>query len=287
MVAVMGGLVRLGFPLSEAPPVRVDDFLVDRHEVTNEEYKRFVDAEGYRRREFWKQPFVREGRAVSWEDAVALFHDATGRPGPATWEVGDYPRGRGNYPVAGVSWWEAAAYAEFSRKSLPTAYHWTRAAQSVGFTPAQSAGFTPLITPGSNFRGEGTQPVGSETALSGFGTTDMAGNVKEWCWNEARDAKRLILGGGFGEPAYMFNHTDAQSPWDRLANFGFRCVRLDSPATAAATARLEVATHDYSKERPVPDDVFRAYVELYAYDKGDLNERSKERKPPRARRASG
>ena len=54
----------------------------------------------------------------------------------------------------------------------------------------------------------------------------MAGNVKEWCWNETKDAKRLILGGGFGEPNYMFNFTDAQSPWDRLANFGFRCVKL-------------------------------------------------------------
>jgi dienelactone hydrolase len=99
----------------------------------------------------------------------------------------------------------------------------------------------------------------------------MAGNVKEWCLNEARDAKRLILGGGFGEPVYMFNHTDAQSPWDRRANFGFRCVKLDSPPTAAAAARLEVTTRDYWKEKPVPDDVFRAYAELYAYDKGELN----------------
>ena len=75
-------------------------------------------------------------------------------------------------------------------KSLPTAYHWARASQSDLFAP--------LITTGSNFRGEGTQPVGSEGALSGYGTTDMAGNVKEWCLNEAKDAKRLILGGGFG-----------------------------------------------------------------------------------------
>jgi eukaryotic-like serine/threonine-protein kinase len=116
--------------------------------------------------------------------------------------TGDYPKGREKYPVAGVSWYEAAAYAEFAGKSLPTAYHWMRA--------SQSAVYTPLITAGSNFRSEGTQPVGSESALSGFGTTDMAGNVKEWCLNEAQDAKRLILGGGFGEPNYMFHHMDAQ-----------------------------------------------------------------------------
>ena len=263
MVVVAGGRTRLAHPLGQAPAAQVDDFLIDRHEVTNEEYKKFVDAGGYLKREFWKQPFVRDGRTVAWEDAVALFRDATGRPGPAAWEVGDYPRGRENYPVAGVSWYEAAAYAEFAGKSLPTAYHWTRA--------SQARDYTPLITSGSNFRREGTQPVGSEGTLSGFGTTDMAGNVKEWCWNEARDAKRLILGGGFGEPNYMFNHTDEQSPWDRRANFGFRCVKLDSPPTAAAAARLEVTTRDYWKEKPVSDEVFKAYTALYAYDKGALN----------------
>jgi dienelactone hydrolase len=95
--------------------------------------------------------------------------------------------------------------------------------------------------------------------------------VKEWCWNEAQDAKRLILGGGFGEPAYMFNFTDAQSPWDRRANFGFRCVKLDSPANAAAKSRIEVTTRDYWKEKPVSDEVFKAYSAFYAYDKGELN----------------
>ena len=263
MVVVTGARVGLAYPLAYAPSAQVDDFLIDRHEVTNEEYKKFVDAGGYQKREFWKQPFVKGGRTITWEDAVALFHDATGRPGPATWEMGEFPKRREKYPVAGVSWYEAAAYAEFAGKSLPTAYHWARA--------SQSAGFTPLITSGSNFRSAGPQAVGREGALSGFGTTDMAGNVKEWCWNEAQGAKRLILGGGFGEPNYMFNFTDAQSPWDRLANFGFRCVKLDSPPTSAAKALIEVTTRDYWKEKPVSDEVFKVYTALYAYDKGELN----------------
>ena len=211
---------------------------------------------------------MRDGRTVPWEEAIALFHDATGRPGPATWEVGDYPKGHEKHPVAGVSWYEAMAYAEFAGKSLPTAYHWTRR--------RNRRRFTPLITPGSNFGREETQPVGSEGALSGFGTTDMAGNVKEWCWNEAHDGKRFILGGGFGEPTYMFNHADVQSPWDRRANFGFRCVKLDSPPTAAAAARIEVRTRDLWKEKPVSNDVFQAYTALYAYDKGELNARVEE-----------
>jgi hypothetical protein len=263
MVTIPGGMVALAYPLAFAPPAPVSDFLIDRHEVTNEEYKKFVDAGGYRKRDFWRQPFMRDGRSVSWEDAMALFHDSTGRPGPATWEAGDYPKGHEKYPVGGVSWYEAAAYAGFVGKSLPTAYHWTRASQSDRYTP--------LITPGSNFGKGGPQPVESEGTLSGFGTSDMAGNVKEWCLNETRDAKRLIMGGGFGEPNYMFYHTDAQSPWDRLANFGFRGAKLDSPLTAATAARLEVAAPDYWKEKPVSDEVFRAYESQHAYDKGPLN----------------
>jgi len=268
MVPVMDNHVDLTYPLSGADKVYITDFLIDRHEVTNQEYKKFVDAGGYQKREFWKQPLVKDGRAVPWEDAVALFRDATGRPGPATWEVGDYPKGHENYPVSGVSWYEAAAYAEFVGKSLPTVYHWMGASQAWDLTP--------LIVHGSNFGGQGSQPVGSVGALSGSGTTDMAGNVKEWCLNEGQNDNRLILGGGFDEPPYMFNYIDEQSPWDRRSNFGFRCVKLDSPPSAAAAARIVDTTRDYWKERPVSDEVFKAYTALYAYDKGALNARVEE-----------
>ena len=229
MVVVPGGWVSLTYPLN-ARGVEIDDFLIDRNEVTNKEYKTFVDAGGYQQGKFWKQPFVRDGRIITWQEALPLFRDATGRPGPATWEQGDYPKGYDKYPVAGISWYEAAAYAEFAGKSLPTAYHWMLASQATDYTG--------LIAPGSNFRPDGTQPIGSDTALSGFGTTDMAGNVKEWTLNEKPDGKRFIMGGGFGEPSYTFYLTDAQSPWDRRPNFGFRCAKLDSPPKSEAFRHL-------------------------------------------------
>jgi eukaryotic-like serine/threonine-protein kinase len=264
MVVVSGDEVRLGYPHGQAPRVRIEDFLIDRHEVTNEEYKRFVDAGGYQKREFWTQPFVRDGRAIRWEEAVALFRDATGRPGPATWEAGSYPRGLEKHPVSGVSWYEAAAFAAFAGKSLPTVYHWTQASQSY---------FTALIADGSNFGSAGAQQVGGRGTLSGFGTTDMAGNVKEWCLNEDRDGKRFTLGGGFGDPKYMFNFTDAQRPWDRRPNFGFRCVKLDFPPGPGATARIEAPLVDLWNDKPVSDDVFNAFKRLYAYDKSELSAR--------------
>ena len=47
---------------------------VDRqHEVTNEEYKAFVDAGGYQKREFWKEPFVKDGHTIPWEEASRPF----------------------------------------------------------------------------------------------------------------------------------------------------------------------------------------------------------------------
>ena len=253
--------------LDQAPPVSLDDYLIDRHEVTNEEYRKFVDAGGYGNREFWKQPFVRDGRTIPWEQGVAVFRDTTGRPGPATWEVGAFQKGLEKHPVGGVSWYEAAAYAAFAGKSLPTVYHWNLAAQPW---------FGMLILPGSNFRSGGTRPVGEPGSLSGFGTTDMAGNVKEWCLNESGGGRRYILGGGFGEPEYMFVDQDAQSPWERKPNFGFRCVKLSTPPPPAAFARFEPAFRDYGKEKPVSDEVFRAYKGLYAYDKGELNARVEE-----------
>ena len=102
------------------------------------------------------------------------FMTRAARPGPATWTAGTYPNGQADFPVGGVSWYEAAAYAAFAGKSLPTIYHWYRA--------ADLGRFADILTL-SNFNAKGPVPVGSLAGLGPFGTSDMAGNVKEWCWN--------------------------------------------------------------------------------------------------------
>ncbi len=243
--------------------VDLPDYWMDRFEVTNKRFKEFVDAGGYRKPEYWKQPFVENGRTLSWEEAMARFKDKAGRPGPATWEVGNYPEGQGNYPVTGVSWYEAAAYAEFAGKSLPTAHQWQNAARTW---------FASEIVPLSNFGGKGLEPVGTHSGMSPFGTYDMGGNAKEWCWN-ATGSGRFILGGAWNEPPYMFVDQDAQNPFDRLPTYGFRCVK-EIPGNSLPKTALEPISftfRDYAKEKPVSDQVFAALKNLYRYDPGPLD----------------
>ena len=80
--------------LDHLPPVKLDDYWVDRHEVSNKEYKRFVDAGGYRRSDLWPAAFVENGRTMRQADVLRQFVDGTGRPGPSTWESGSYPAGQ-------------------------------------------------------------------------------------------------------------------------------------------------------------------------------------------------
>src|ERR1022692_1764871 len=148
---------------------------------------------GYARQGYWKVPIVRDGRATRWEEAMKMLVDATGQPGPATWEAGSYAEGTADQPVTGISWYEAAAYAEFAGKSLPTVYHWVQA----GANPNESAYQVPL----SNFASAGLWPVGRSGAIGPFGAFDMGGNAREWCWNES-DGKRFILGGSYADPNY-------------------------------------------------------------------------------------
>jgi dienelactone hydrolase/tRNA A-37 threonylcarbamoyl transferase component Bud32 len=265
VVRVAGGDVDVNLPgLDNLEPVKLGDYLLDRYEVTNKAFKQFVDAGGYTRRELWKYPFMTGGRELSWEDALARFKDRTGRPGPATWEAGDYPTGQGDYPVTGISWYEAAAYAAFVGKALPTIYHWSRAAFTWG---------SASIVPQSNFAGQGPAPVGRYPGIGPFGTYDMAGNAREWCFNQS-GGERYILGGGWNDPTYSFNDAYAQDPFDRSPTNGVRLAKYLSDENVALASRPIVREHrDFSKERPVSDAVFAAYRRMYDYDRTQLNSR--------------
>jgi eukaryotic-like serine/threonine-protein kinase len=263
MVLVPRGSFQLA---SNNEDVQLPDYWLDRCEVTNREFKRFVDAGGYRKREYWKEPFTRDGRSLPWEAAMAGFRDVTGRPGPATWELGAYPEGQDDFPVGGVSWYEAAAYAVFAGKQLPTAYHWYRASGAFGT-------FSEIVR-ASNYAGKGPVKVASTGGLGPYGTYDMAGNVKEWCWNAAVGGRRYILGGGWNEADYMFHDEDAQSPFERGAIFGFRCMLEQEPIASRLAAEINKSLErDPASLKPVAEDVYRAYLSLYDYDPAPLDPR--------------
>jgi eukaryotic-like serine/threonine-protein kinase len=241
----------------------LDDYWLDRFEVTNQQFAAFVDSGGYRRPELWKNAFVRDGHPIPWKEAMESFKDQTGRPGPATWEAARFPEGQGAYPVRGVSWYEAAAFAEFVGKALPPIAYWQRAA---------GIACSDYIVPASNFSQRAPTPVGAFPAISPFGLRDMAGNVKEWCWNEDGDGNRYVLGGAWDEPSYMFSEVDARSPWDRSSDIGFRCTKCSGGGEAPQSVLAPVSTprRDFGHEIPVPASVFAAYESFYSYDRTPL-----------------
>jgi eukaryotic-like serine/threonine-protein kinase len=252
-------------------PVDVPAFLIDKYEVTNEQFQRFVDGGGYRNPEHWKGlRFLSDGREISWTEALAKFRDPSGQPGPRTWQEGRYLEGQAGHPVSGVSWFEAAAYAAFAGKGLPTVYHWERAA---GLLESR------VIVPFSNIgmRTRSTAPVGTYRGMGRAGLCDMAGNVKEWCFNTTDDSgdRRYILGGSWDESTYVFTFKDSRSPWDRSSGNGFRCVAFPSEEPAPTDDLFDAfrlpGWRDFSNLSPFLDQEFESYKAAYRYDRTLLN----------------
>ncbi len=244
---------------------QVGEFLIDKYEVTNKEFKVFVDAGGYSDSSYWKHPFYAKGTAHSAAEAMAMFIDKTNLPGPANWEAGTYPDGTENHPVTGISWYEAAAYAAFAKKQLPTVFHWSVVAHT---------NRTQYLVPLSNFNGVSTIPVGSLNGYSSFGVHDLAGNAREWCMNESNEkGQNFILGGGWNDPTFAFNDSYTQSAMDRSVANGFRCVVILEGDTGAVKLAANVAPlfRDYTVETPVDDKAFALFLNQFIYDKAPLN----------------
>jgi iron(II)-dependent oxidoreductase len=213
-------------------------FYLDRHAVTNRGFARFVDAGCYDSLELWPREV--------WP-GLMKFVDRTGRPGPADWSGGTFPPGKADHPVVGVCWHEAAAYARWVGKRLPTAAEW----QKAGGWPEHLGGEGTRFPWGDLF-----EPTRANLQASGLGRTapvdafpcgdtpngirQMTGNVWEWL-DDPLDAipcgegevfrpwkpMRRIIGGAYdtyvlGEATCHFVTGQAES--DRRPNLGFRCA---------------------------------------------------------------
>ncbi|TNE52094.1 MAG: hypothetical protein EP343_01465 [Deltaproteobacteria bacterium] len=213
--------------------IYLDAFYLDRHPVTNKQFRTFMEVTGYRP------------------------SDASSRRFLSHWSNGKIPRGQENHPVVFVSWHDARAYATWAGKALPTEAQWEKAARGLDgrkFPWGREAPDAKRANFGRSARG--SLPVGShELGVSPFGLHDMAGNVWEWCddvddpefyrrgpthnpRNVMRDGQtRYVLRGG----SWMY---DAQSlrtttrkgyePHYRLEDVGFRCVRYPTQVNASS-----------------------------------------------------
>ena len=122
---VASDALRMSIPSNDSTRALISPgFWISRFEVTNAEFRQFVEAGGYDDPELWPDSVELEGQTLDRESLLALFVDQTGMPGPATWSLGTFPEGEDQHPVEGVSWFEASAYARWAGKLLPTVFHW-------------------------------------------------------------------------------------------------------------------------------------------------------------------
>ncbi|MDX2032385.1 MAG: SUMF1/EgtB/PvdO family nonheme iron enzyme [Blastocatellia bacterium] len=164
MVYVLGGAFRAGRDDGEpnerpAHTVTIKPFFIDRTEVTNEEYQKYIDA--------------------------------TGSPAPPAWNDNRFPENAEKLPVTGISWEEATAYAEWAGKRLPTEEEWEFAARGADgrFYP-WGENWMPDTANVKNTEGETRElmPVGQFVlGASPFGVVDMSGNVWEWTASDYRE----------------------------------------------------------------------------------------------------
>ncbi len=207
--------------------VQVPAFLIDRHEVSNEQFMQFVSDGGYRDPNLWPDSMLMGGTWTPRDRAIAQLVDRTGLSGPRTWSGGTFPDARVDHPVTSITWYEAAAYASWAGKALPTAEQWWRAALGdEGSRFPWGDDFT-SIDDRSNFSMVGTTPVGRFTfGASPFGAHDMAGNVREWLAGSSSSTQFAVLGGSWQDPTYMFDTPNIEkfAPSFQGEAVGFRLV---------------------------------------------------------------
>ena len=198
MVLVPAGNFTMGSTVGYAgeQPVHtvyLNAFYIDKYEVTNAQFKSFIDAGGYTNQAYWS--------AAGWSERTS-----GGWALPYYWTAGTYHSGPAwpNFPVNGVSWYEAEAYANFAGKRLPTEAEWEKAAGGTdqrtypwgnsidGSRANYWASGDPYdnnSTPAGFYDGRlHPSPLFQTTnSPSPYGAYDMAGNVWEWVadWYDA------------------------------------------------------------------------------------------------------
>ena len=269
MVYVQGGNFIPAITGQGLNPVNLNSFYIDKNEVTNRQFKEFMNAGGYENSQYWvDMEFVSDGISLTTEQAKKLMVDTTGVQGPAGWEVGTYLDGQEKFPVTGVSWYEALAYARYRGNILPPMYHWAKAA----YPPDEILGpITPKLVKESNFSGRSLSETGVR-GVGAHGTYDMAGNAREWVWN-IFGGRGLTLGGAYSDPQYLASQTNPLPRMDRSPINGFRTLRLlnarDMNPFGDAINRPPPKSESFYKA--MNDEVFTIYSRNFEVGRSELN----------------
>lgn len=261
MVFVPGGRYRLTGPkMPLGLETELDDYFIDKYEVSNADYRAFVAGGGYR-------------------GDLARFHDRTGMPGPRGWRGQEYPAGRDRHPVTDVSWHEAAAFCAAQGKRLPTVFEWEKAARN-GLTAPGEGVMMPwgYVRPGdatsthANFGGSGPAPVDAYPfGISTYGAYNMAGNVKEWTVNPLQNGYG-VTGGSWEDPIYLYSTFGAFAAAASSPALGFRCARRAGPPTPdrdQGAHRISMASRT-PRYTPVGPAELRTLLAHYRFDPGPL-----------------
>ncbi len=172
MVLIPAGEFQMGSnkgDIDEKPvhTVYVDAFYIDKYEVTNAQYKAFVDANPR-----WQKDHIPD----TYHDGGYLKR----------WNGNSYPSGKGNHPVTNISWYAAIAYAQWAGKRLPTEAEWEKAARGGLIGQKYPWGNSIDFSKANYDRGIGDTMSVGRYAPNAYGLHDMAGNISEWCLDEYR-----------------------------------------------------------------------------------------------------
>ena len=269
MIYIPGGPFIPAITGQRVNEVYLHPYYIDKNEITNKQFQEFVDAGGYDNPQYWvEMEIVKEGVTLSADEAKDLMVDSTGLSGPAGWEVGMYLEGQKNYPVTGITWYEALAYARYRGNILPPMYHWAKAA----YPPEEAlAPISPKLLKDSNFSQKGLNEVG-QRGLGPYGTYDMTGNAREWVWN-IFGGIGLSLGGAFSDPVYTSSMQNPLPRFDRSPINGFRTVRLlnsrDMSPFGDPLQRIQPKPLSFYK--PMNDEVFSIYSRNFGVGPINLN----------------
>ncbi len=237
--------------------VHLDAFYMDIYEVTNAQFKAFVDANPQ-----WQKDQIDARFHSGWQFTDARF-DNKPLQYLSNWDDNNYPTGKANHPVESVSWYAAMAYAEWAGKRLPTEAEWEYAARG-GLAGKKYPWGDTITLADANYsefdeNWERTGGIDDDTpvgqyAANGYGLYDMAGNVSEWCLDEydadfyaaSENSRNPIAGGetvqwlreNFRTLATGNRHTESErvvrsSSWSEGARFIRVAYRnLSAPSSA-------------------------------------------------------